>query len=121
MTSLDELEAYLLKIDDDFAGESRLKDVLFHKTQKKSLGFDGLKDFTVFIPWKKWEDNLAYTNDKLPKNAPRALQEAFKDVLNRGKTTDKCFIDIAKLRDGNNAEFFVQGESTSSDEKLILR
>lgn len=118
MASLDDLEAHLLKIDSDFADSASLQGVSFDKTQNSSLGFSGIDDFTVFIPWKKWPDDPKTLATNGTKNFPSALQEAFKDVLNRGKATDKWLIDMATL-DRPSTEFFCEkGDGTLADEKL---
>jgi hypothetical protein len=112
MSSLDELEAFLLKIDEAYDANSQLQHVSFEKTQNKSLGYTDLSDFTVSMPWKEWKDHL-----EPPKTFPSPLQEAFKDVLNRGKSTEECFIDIATMN-APGPNFFGQGDHDSKDEKL---
>ncbi|KAF2670233.1 hypothetical protein BT63DRAFT_478411 [Microthyrium microscopicum] len=124
MSSLDELHALLLDINKPFDNEkSTLKDISFGITHNTSLGFtDDLRDFTVFQPFGEWPTGpLKTTIDATikggtPVNFPSPLQAAFKDVLNHGKSTEECFIDIVTM-DKPNGLFFGQGDNASGDEK----
>lgn len=114
--TLDSLEASLLKVDADFDQKDQLNGLSFHKTLHNTLGFTGPRDFSVFLPWKEWSADLAYTIDPSSNSSNSVLQEAFKAVLSEGHRTDKCFIDFAELWDGNEFPFFGEGENDSEDD-----